>query len=115
MEHLLEPEDLDKLFDLLRLASKHWRNIGRQLRFTLQELDRITTKTGLSQDEHYFQELLDLWLNRAPPLHQFPFAEDLARALREVKSHRLAFKLESSKDLMADKRLYAKEGMIQGP
>lgn len=110
MEHLLDPEDLDNLFALLRRASKHWKDIGRHLGFTISELDKITTKTGVSQIDHYFQELLDMWLDRAPPEQQFPFTEDLVRALREVKSHRMAYDLENSKDFMADKRLHAKEG-----
>lgn len=65
MEHLLDPEDLDNLFALLRRASKHWKDIGRHLGFTISELDKITTKTGVSQIDHYFQELLDMWLDRA--------------------------------------------------
>ena len=107
---MLDPEDLDTLFDLLKRTSKNWRDIGRHLGFLLTELDQITTTTGLSQNDHYLQHLLDLWLNRAPPLHQFPFTEDLAKALREVKSYRIAYDLEKSEDFMADRRLCAKKG-----
>ena len=60
---------------------------------------------GISQDQVYFQELLDIWLNWAPPERPFPFTEDLLDALRRIGHHRLALKLEAIEGFMGKKEL----------
>ena len=100
MGHLLDPEDVDALFEIVKGAKAKWRDIGRELGFTVKEIDNIVAKKGISQDQDYFQELLDLWLNWAPPEKSFPCTEDLLEALRHIGQHRLALKLEKCDDLM---------------
>ena len=105
MGHILDPEDVDSLFGIVKGAKAKWRDIGRELGFTLKEMDEIVQKKGISQDKDYFQELLDLWLNWAPPQIPFPCTEDLLDALRHIGQHRLALKLESSEIIMGMKKL----------
>ena len=105
MGHLLDPEDVDALFEVVKSAKAKWRDIGRELGFTLREMDDIVAKKGISQDQDYFQELLDLWLNWAPPEKSFPCTEDLLEALRHIGQHRLAMKLEQRDDFMGKKGL----------
>ncbi|KAL5505493.1 hypothetical protein EMCRGX_G006936, partial [Ephydatia muelleri] len=80
MGHMLDPEDVDSLFGIVKGAKAKWRDIGHELGFTLKEMDEIVQKKGISQDQDYFQELLDLWLNWAPPQRPFPCTEDLLDA-----------------------------------
>ncbi|KAL5505499.1 hypothetical protein EMCRGX_G006944 [Ephydatia muelleri] len=105
MGHMLDPEDVDSLFGIVKGAKAKWRDIGRELGFTLKEMDEIVQKKGISQDQDYFQELLDLWLNWAPPQRPFPCTEDLLDALRRIGQHRLALKLEGIEDFMGKKEL----------
>ena len=105
MGHVLDPEDVDPLFEVVKSAKSKWRDIGRELGFTLKEMDNIVQKKGISQDQDYFQELLDLWLNWAPPERPFPFTEDLLEALRRIGQHRLALKLADNEDFMGKKEL----------
>ena len=100
MGHLLDPEDVDALFGIVKSAKAKWRDIGRELGFTLKEMDNIGAQKGISQDQDYFQELLDLWLNWAPPEKSFPCTEDLLEALRRIGQHRLAMKLAQCDDFM---------------
>ena len=102
----MEEKDLDALFKFIENASPQWRNIGTALGFRKVDLDAITTKAGLKEDAHFFQELLLKWLNWAPPDHSFPFTEDLATALQKDYG-RLALKLRSVKNnpFMSDERL----------
>ena len=103
MGHLLDPEDVDKLFAFVESAKSKWRDIGRKLGFTMKDMEGIVTKKGVNQDQDCFQELLDLWLNWAPPCRSFPYTEDLVEALRHVQLHRLALRLEKNDDFMAKK------------
>eukprot|EP00731_Ephydatia_muelleri_P005380 Em0002g1556a len=105
MGHMLDPEDVDSLFGIVKGAKAKWRDIGRELGFTLKEMDEIVQKKGISQDQDYFQELLDLWLNWAPPEKPFPCTEDLLDALRHIGQHRLALKLENTESIMGMKTL----------
>ena len=105
MGHLLDPEDVDALFEVVKSAKAKWKDIGRKLGFTVKEMDNIVAKKGISQDQDYFQELLDLWLNWAPPEKSFPCTEDLLEALRHIGQHRLALKLEKCDDFMGKKEL----------
>ena len=105
MGHMLNPEDVDSLFGIVKGAKAKWRDIGRELGFTLKEMDEIVQKKGISQDQDYFQELLDLWLNWAPPQRPFPCTEDLLDALRRIGQHRLALTLENTDIIMGMKTL----------
>ena len=105
MGHLLDPEDVDSLFGIVKGAKAKWRDIGRELGFTLKEMGEIVQKKGISQDQDYFQELLDLWLNWAPPQRPFPCTEDLVDALRHIGQHRLARTLENTEIIMGMKKL----------
>ncbi|KAL5505482.1 hypothetical protein EMCRGX_G006919 [Ephydatia muelleri] len=105
MGHMLNPEDVDSLFGIVKGAKAKWRDIGRELGFTLKEMDEIVQKKGISQDQDYFQELLDLWLNWAPPQRPFPCTEDLLDALRRIGQHRLALTLENTEIIMGMKTL----------
>ena len=102
---MLDPEDVDSLFGIVKGAKAKWRDIGHELGFTLKEMDEIVQKKGISQDQDYFQELLDLWLNWAPPQRPFPCTEDLLDALRRIQQHRLALKLENTESIMIMKKL----------
>ena len=110
---MLGPEDVDSLFEVVKGPKSKWRDIGRELGFTLKEMDNIAQKKGISQDQDYFQELLDLWLNWAPPERPFPCTEDLLDALRHIGQHRLALKLENT-ELMIMKKLVTR-GLQQNP
>ena len=105
MGHVLDPEDVDSLFEVVKSAKSKWRDIGRELGFALKEVENVVQKKGISQDQDYFQELLDLWLNWAPPERPFPCTEDLLEALRRIGQHRLALKLENTEKLMRMKDL----------
>ena len=115
MGHMLDPEDVDSLFAIVQSAKAKWRDIGRELGFTLREMDTIVAKKGISNDQDYFQELLDLWLNWAPPEKPFPCTEDLLDALRHIGQHRLALKLEGKDDFIAKKQLIKRAPPPQSP
>ena len=50
----------------------------------------------------YFEELLEQWLNWAPPYRSYAYTEDLAGALRGAKLEKLAHTLESSDRFMKE-------------
>ena len=81
--HILSVDDADALLAFVNSAAPQWRNIGTRLGFPQVDLDDIQTKPGLSEDGHFFQELLYRWLNWAPPDHEYPCTEDLAAAIQE--------------------------------
>ncbi|KAL5499713.1 hypothetical protein EMCRGX_G011172 [Ephydatia muelleri] len=97
-KHKLEESDLDDLFEFVKSGSSKWRDIGRSLKFTHAELSAIIPQNGLTEQQHYFEELLHSWLQRAPPCNYFPYTEDLIKALRDVKLHKLAYDLEKKTD-----------------
>ena len=97
-KHKLEESDLDDIFEFVKSASPKWRDIGRSLKFTHAELSAIVPQGGLTEQHHYFEELLHSWLQRAPPCNYFPYTEDLIKALRDVKLHKLAYDLEKKTD-----------------
>ena len=85
------PGDEDYLFKKLRRASSNWREIGRQLGFTHEELLAIVNCEGLKSVRDYLQELLRLWVNKEPGSTTMKV---LAKALREAGEERLAFVLQ---------------------
>lgn len=101
--HVLNPEDVDSLFKILKSANTKWKGIGRELGFAYEERNNIVPK-GTSHDEDYFEELLSIWLKWAPPLKPFPCTENLIKALRETKELNLALTLESNDNFMGKKR-----------
>ena len=46
MGHLLDPEDVDALFEIVKSAKAKWRDIGHELGFTLNEMNNIVAKKG---------------------------------------------------------------------
>ena len=105
MGHLLNPGDLDSLFKFVKRVKVKWRDIGYKLGFKKDEMDNIVTTTGIHQNQDYFLELLDLWLNWAPPRKSFPCTEDLLEALRDIGQHRLASELEKCAEFVGNERL----------
>lgn len=103
MGHLLDPDDIDALFSFVSNAKSKWKEIGRNLGFTMKDLSDIVTMKAVNQDQDCFQELLQRWLNWAPPCRSFPYTEDLVGALRHVELHRLALSLEKNPDFMGNK------------
>ena len=89
----LTPQDLQTLYSSLKSAAPSWRKIGENLNFEFEELNNITRKVGLYDDENYFQELLSRWLKRTPDK---TMKKILADALREAGEERLAYDLEKT-------------------
>ena len=48
----------------------------------------------------YLEEMLEQWLNWAPPLRSFAYTEDLVEALRAAKLEKLAHTLENNERFM---------------
>ena len=102
---MLDPEDLDSLFAIVQTAAAQWRDIGRELGFTMRELGAIVAKKGISNDQDYFNVLLDVWLNWGPPEKSFPYTENLLVTLSNIGQHRLAQILAGNDDFIARKPL----------
>ena len=90
----LSRKDHQWLCEAVREAAFNWRDVGKALKFSHDQLKAITNEKSLNTDEHYMQELLSRWLKRAPPKHPLPCVEDLATALRSVEEDRTAYDLE---------------------
>ena len=86
-------------------AYLRWRDIGRNLGFTHNELSAIVPKGGLTSPQHYFEEMLNEWLKWAPPHKKYPCTEDFVAALRQVGEHNLALQLEKHTDFMGRGRV----------
>ena len=48
----------------------------------------------------YLEEMLEQWLNWAPPLKSYTYTEDLVEALRAAKLEKLAHALENNERFM---------------
>jgi len=94
----LSTQDLGILLVVCRSATPRWRAIGIHLGIEVAELDIIRSNPQLIVEgvEGYFQEMLTMWLKRAPPKHQLPCLESLAYALRNIGEERLAMELPES-------------------
>ena len=89
----LSEEDHRWLFQMIKKVSARWRDVGKALEFSYDQLEAIAYERSLRTDERYMQELLSRWLKRAPPNHPLPCVEDLATALRSVGEERTAYDL----------------------
>ena len=89
---LLNIEDLNHLYDLVKEASSNWYNIGLKLLFNAGELDAIQSIPPLivQGTEGYLRELLRRWLKRAS---QLPYLQDLAKAVYSAGNERLGAEL----------------------
>ena len=90
----LSRQDHHWLSEAVSEAAANWRDVGKALKFSHDQLKIIANAKSLNTDEHYMQELLSKWLKRAPPKHPLPCVEDLATALRSVEEDRTAYDLE---------------------
>ena len=61
----------------------------------------------------FFEELLDQWLNWAPPQKSYAYTEDLVEALRNAKLEKLAHTLESGDRFMNEKNYQVIERATQ--
>ena len=90
----LSTEDHQWLSEAVSEAAANWRDLGRKLGFTRDELESVVMHLGLHRVKDYMDELLSRWLRWAPPNHSLPCVEDLATALRSVGEERTAYNLE---------------------
>ena len=90
----LSRKDHQWLCEAVSEAAANWRDVGKALEFSFDELTAIAYERSLKTDEHYMDELLSRWLKWAPPKHPLPCVEELATALRSVGEERTAYNLE---------------------
>ena len=89
----LSRKDHQWLCEAVSEAAAKWRDVGKALTFSYDQLKAIANEKSLNTDDHYMQELLSRWLKWAPPNHPLPCVEDLATALRSVEEERTAYDL----------------------
>ena len=91
----LDPDDLAFLMNHLQPMASCWKAFGLQLGLSSGELKNIEATSTLipSGPPTFLQEVLTIWLNRAPP---FPTLTKLCDALRShaVDQSRIALELE---------------------
>ena len=89
---LLNIEDLNHLYDLVKEDSSNWYNIGLKLLFNAGELNAIQSMPLLivQGTEGYLRELLCRWLERAS---QPPYLQGLAEAIYSAGNERLGAEL----------------------
>ena len=91
---VLNDGDHSNIFQSTKSASDKWRAIGRELGFTIDELDSIVHEPGRNGDEEYYEAMLRRWLDWAPPNHSPPSLQNLLSALRASGKERLANNLK---------------------
>ena len=95
--YILSQDDLQPLLDFVGHAAAKWREIGGALGFSTDVLDTIAAKPeNMSRGPvACFTDLLSRWLKWAPPNHDLPTLETLAKALRAgtVGEERMAYDL----------------------
>lgn len=62
------------VFDKTREACTKWREIGRALRFNMDELDEITREDGRHGDTDYYEAMLRKWLEKTATTGQLSAA-----------------------------------------
>ena len=82
------------LLKLTHKAADRWKDIGRNLGFEEEELDRIVREPARYGDDDYYAAMVRRWLDWAPPRHSCPTVHALADALRAAGKERLANILE---------------------
>ena len=83
-------DDHTEIWKTTKSACIQWRGIGRELGFTIDELDSIVREPGRHGDVDYYEAILRRWLDWAPPNHPNPSLRCLISALRAVGKERLA-------------------------
>ena len=91
---VLTEQDHGNIFRSTKSACDKWRAIGRELGFTIDELDSIVREPGRNGDEDYYEAMLRRWLDWAPPNHSPPSLQNLLSALRASGKERLANNLK---------------------
>ena len=79
-----------EIFRTTKSACDKWRAIGRNLDFTIDELDIIVREPGRNGDEDYYEAMLRRWLDWAPPKHTPPSLQRLRSALRAAGKEKQA-------------------------
>ena len=74
---VLKKSDHQFVFGITREASPKWREIGRALNFSMDELDEITRQPGRHSDIDYYEAMLMKWT-----VEKTATAEHLCAALR---------------------------------
>ena len=82
-EYVLREHDLTPLLGFVGRAAAMWKRIGVALKFSKNVLDDIAATSGNSSPIDCFTDLLSRWLRWAPPNHDLPTLETLAKALRD--------------------------------
>ena len=95
----LRPGDLAILQSLLKPATPHWKEVGLSLGFNNSDLATIELMPLLipKGPTGYFSEMLNQWLNWAPPNHPWPTGEALVVALQNSGDEQLAEFIERLK------------------
>ena len=83
-----------EVFKMTKKACSKWKGIGRELRFTEEELSAIVREPGQTGEEDCYAAMLMRWLDWAPPNHYFPSVQRLASALHKVGKEKLALDLD---------------------
>ena len=82
----------------LQPCANVWKKLGLQLGLQSAELKSIESMPVLIPDgpAAFLQEMMDTWLNQAPPSHPFPTITKLCNALRSctVRQERVAYEIE---------------------
>lgn len=75
-----------------------WMDLGRELGFKFAEIKNISATYLGSGNRVCLQELLDRWLNWAPPNHKLPAIDNIITAVRKLGHEKLAWKLAGDKN-----------------
>lgn len=98
---ILQSSDLSKVFEKTKSACKKWKAIGRWLGFKKDELSSMVHADGNTRREDFYETMLSLWLDWAPPYHSFPTVQQLSQALYEVNNKKQAFDLNDAYGMSA--------------
>ena len=97
-----QPEVLRELVRLLdqNHVTVIWRNLAQELGFNYHEIDELFAST-FGGHKVCLEKMLEIWLNWAPPNHEFATIQSLLKALRSraVAKERLAYKMENDNEL----------------
>ena len=81
------------LFKKLDCMCGEWMDLGRELGFKFAEMKNISATYLGSGNRVCLQELLDRWLNWAPPNHKLPAIDNIITAVRKLGHEKLAWQL----------------------
>ena len=91
---VLRSSNHTEIFRATSKASENWKDVGRELGFTEEQLSCIVREPGRTGERDYYSAMLQKWLNWAPPNHPSPSIQQLSAALREVGKEKLANDLD---------------------